>query len=102
MTTVSTQGVRTRRRIRNVRAKIAVFFFWVILIFTQLCLSSAEHNDIGRSSRSPARNARFFNTASSHAASSPPQFDGSGDNDSDTLYGEDKRLVHTGPNPLHN
>lgn len=95
---------------------VAIFFFWVILIFSHLIsFSSAAkvHDKNGRLyPPSPPRKARFVETTkttttSFHAPISPPanqpvnDIDG-GDPDSDTLYGDDKRIVHTGPNPLHN
>ncbi|GMP59204.1 hypothetical protein CsSME_00022579 [Camellia sinensis var. sinensis] len=87
--TKTTRRRRTKRSKRHPRAtNLAVFFIWVILIFTQLCLSSSsEHN--GHSS---PRKVRFFSTVNSSVGSN---FD---DDDDD----EDKRVVHTGPNPLHN
>ncbi|XAR63644.1 hypothetical protein NMG60_11023662 [Bertholletia excelsa] len=92
------QGVRTRRGSRNtVRGRsFAVFFFWVALIFTQLCLSCAVRHHIAPSA---PRKARFFGAAANsvHPATSPTQFAGD-----DSVYREAKRLVHTGPNPLHN
>lgn len=85
--TVHGGGVRTKRR------RYAIFFIWVILIFSQFSLFSAEK------SLSTPRKARIFGTASVHGlASSPDKLD----EDPDMLYGEEKRLVHTGPNPLHN
>lgn len=85
--TVHRGGARTKK------SRYAVFFIWVILIFSQFSLFLAER------SLSTPRKARFFGTASVHGlASSPDKLD----EDPDMPYGEDKRLVHTGPNPLHN
>ncbi|KAL7181343.1 hypothetical protein ACSBR1_040264 [Camellia fascicularis] len=99
MTVSSHATTRTRRRRSRhfVRAtNLAVFFFWVIFISSHLCLSSAKHGSV----------ARFSGPVNSfHSASRPAPVMGSngGDRDSDgTVYGEDDRVVHTGPNPLHN
>ncbi|CAK9157588.1 unnamed protein product [Ilex paraguariensis] len=68
----------------------------------KLCPSCAQQDNIGRSIRlAPARKSQFFHTVSFPAAS-PTKFSGTDDKDSDKLYGDDKRRVHTGPNPLHN
>lgn len=88
----------------NIRATFAVFFF---LLLSQLCLSSMEGGGMGRLRQSGMRKARFSDAASSfHSASSATQVVVGGnevqDSDSGKLYEEDKRLVHTGPNPLHN
>lgn len=99
---VPTEGARRTRRRRHPGARTAVFFLWVILIFAQLDLFFAFHDQTGRPISSTARKARFFNGATRfHVVSSPAQFAGTV-GDSNTLYGEDKRLIHTGPNPLHN
>ncbi|XWS63935.1 hypothetical protein CRYUN_Cryun06bG0144000 [Craigia yunnanensis] len=97
------RGVKTRGG-RYSGARAAVFFLWIILIFSQLSLHFAVHEEVsstGQSFRSPPRKARFFDTASFHAPSSSAQFAGN-EGDPDTVYGDDKRIVHTGPNPLHN
>ncbi|XWS34490.1 hypothetical protein CRYUN_Cryun21dG0042700 [Craigia yunnanensis] len=60
-----------------------------------------EEASSDQSFRSPPRKARFFDTASFHAPSISAQFAGN-EGDPDTVYGDDKRIVHTGPNPLHN
>ncbi|CAK9158107.1 unnamed protein product [Ilex paraguariensis] len=101
--TVYIEGERTRGgRRRHNTARISVFLLCVILIFIQLCPSCAQQDNIGRSIRlAPARKSQFFHTVSIPAAS-PTKFSGTDDKDSDKLYGDDKRRVHTGPNPLHN
>lgn len=84
----------------NTRARAAVFLLWVILIiFSQLGLYFADHQSL-------PRKARFFNTSTSASAASSFQAPSSSASDqvagNETVYGEDKRIVHTGPNPLHN
>ncbi|KAH6759564.1 hypothetical protein C2S52_022909 [Perilla frutescens var. hirtella] len=72
------------------RINIAVFYLGFLLIFSQACLPSSAAERSGASHRprwSPARKARLHHHATARA---------------DNLYEEDKRLIHTGPNPLHN
>ncbi|KAI3502539.1 hypothetical protein L1887_30669 [Cichorium endivia] len=88
---------RCTRRRTDTYPRIPLFFIWVILISTHLPPSSAahhHHHDLIPSSRT----AVFSRTAA-------PQFHataGSRATGEGNLYDEDKRLVHTGPNPLHN
>ncbi|KAK9276723.1 hypothetical protein L1049_006259 [Liquidambar formosana] len=100
--TVPSEGVRRGRRKRDAGTSSAVFFLWVILILAQLSVIFAVRDESGASVESPARKVRFFETVYFHAPSSPAQLVGNGDDPADTLYGEDKRIIHTGPNPLHN
>ncbi|XVF02856.1 hypothetical protein REPUB_Repub04eG0210600 [Reevesia pubescens] len=100
------RGLKTRRGRYSSGARAALFFLWIILIFSQLILHFALHEEASstdhQSFRSPPRKVRFFdNTASFHAPSSSSQF-AENEGDPDTIYGDDKRIVHTGPNPLHN
>ncbi|KAI3729306.1 hypothetical protein L6452_17960 [Arctium lappa] len=83
---------RCRRITTYSNPRIPLFLIWVILISTHLPPSSAAHDHRHHSTPS-SRKAVFFKTARSqfHA----PAGEGG-------LYDEDKRLVHTGPNPLHN
>ncbi|BFG17219.1 hypothetical protein CerSpe_034930 [Prunus speciosa] len=112
-TTTTTGGSRNGRgEARN----FAIFFFWVILIFastSNLVVSasrtSTSHGDElggGRFMRSLPRKSRFLGKVSFYAPSSTPSHDVHhfvGINGGpDKLYGDDKRKVHTGPNPLHN
>ncbi|KAJ7942988.1 CLAVATA3/ESR (CLE)-related protein 16 [Quillaja saponaria] len=109
--TVFRASSRTRER-RLFGAKIAIFFMWVILILALLSLLLSIHDEKSHSIKSlqPGRKTRFLSKAFLHTPSSPyssnkfqtKDGDGDGDADADTLYGEDKRVVHTGPNPLHN
>ncbi|GMI87641.1 CLAVATA3/ESR-RELATED 16 [Hibiscus trionum] len=83
-------------RYSNGGCRAALFFFWIILILSQLGLHSAVHEN-QQSFMSPPRKARFNSDSNAHfhgpPSSSSPQFTGNED---------DKRIVHTGPNPLHN
>lgn len=94
------------------KAKLAAFLLGFLLILSELCcLSSAVENidnsGIAPSHWSPARKARFFHTQSSshHARTSrtnDERIAGSGGHGTDDVFQDDKRIVHTGPNPLHN
>ncbi|XWS69343.1 hypothetical protein CRYUN_Cryun04dG0171100 [Craigia yunnanensis] len=91
------RGVKTRGG-RYSGARAAVFFLWIILIFSQLALHFAVHEEdssTDQSFRSPPRKARFFDTASFHAPSSSAQLAGN-EGDPDTVYAHDKRIVNTG------
>ncbi|KAJ4709723.1 CLAVATA3/ESR (CLE)-related protein 16 [Melia azedarach] len=96
----------TRWRRRFVLAKAAIFFFWVILLFSQLGLVFAHHEETGGYNSFSARRTRFFNADQStfHA---PPSSSQLVDTEAETpgsnsIYEDDKRIIHTGPNPLHN
>ncbi|KAM0961177.1 hypothetical protein ACFX13_020917 [Malus domestica] len=110
----------TRRGSRNGRGEarsIATFVFWLVLIFTQTSTlvvfastttTSTIHDDgwTGRIMSSQPRKTRFLGTVSFYAPSNSPSHHvhhlPATNGDPDKLYGEDKRKVHTGPNPLHN
>ncbi|KAK7828321.1 CLAVATA3/ESR (CLE)-related protein 16 [Quercus suber] len=88
----------------------AILLLWVILIFTQISFCLAAHEESGKFIRSPPRKDRFSQTPLFHAPSTsssssttPGQAGAATINgDSDTVYGDEKRIIHTGPNPLHN
>ncbi|GMH15166.1 hypothetical protein Nepgr_017007 [Nepenthes gracilis] len=73
-------------------ARTVIFFFWVILIFSQLSLGVVAGEEKGRFS---PRKTRLFNGNPSFPAAL-------GGNAGGDLYAEDKRVIRTGPNPLHN
>lgn len=108
----------TVRTIRRKRKAAAVFFLWVFLILAQFGSIFATPNEIIRGGRgsvrfSPARKVLgevVYETAvpiDASPASSPSNdhfkeyslINGDGNA---LNYGEDKRKIHTGPNPLHN
>nr|DAD32090.1 TPA_asm: hypothetical protein HUJ06_010941 [Nelumbo nucifera] len=91
-------GSTGRGRRSGSRGKAAVFCLWVVLISTQLRLFAAVGNAAGQL---PPRRARFLDLSSIPVVSSPATF-GVGKGDTAVLFGEDKRKIHTGPNPLHN
>ncbi|KAL1531943.1 hypothetical protein AAHA92_32023 [Salvia divinorum] len=77
---MSRSEVGNKRRARTVLAFSLAF---LLLILSQPSAAAAEW--------SPARKARLHHR---HARGSTPS--------SQKVYEEDKRLIHTGPNPLHN
>ncbi|KAI4357635.1 hypothetical protein L6164_001572 [Bauhinia variegata] len=111
-------GFRERLQRRVFGARAAVFFLWVILVFalTILVLSIQNERSSGSSGYSIRLQRRervlisraLFHAPSSSSALSASYADqvvgtnGENADAADTLYGDDKRTIHTGPNPLHN
>lgn len=94
-------GVESRGGRRNAAA--IFFFLWVLLIFAQLGLFYAVHEEPGKLVKSLPRKVRFLETQSFHAPqSSQVQSSVGVEGDPQSVYGDDKRIIHTGPNPLHN
>lgn len=84
------QGMATSRR-------ITIMGLLFILILSQLVPAfSANHQYSSPSSRVLSRKALFFETVSFHAASTPSP------SPLEAVDFDDKRRIHTGPNPLHN
>ncbi|KAK4720538.1 hypothetical protein R3W88_010771 [Solanum pinnatisectum] len=85
------QEERRRRR----RIEVIIRAWTIMLIFSQMCVSSS----IAHSSNAIPRKVGFF-----HEVTTITSAVGTGEkrNRGNKLYDEDKRLVHTGPNPLHN
>ena len=119
-------GLRERERTKERRlcgAKATIFFLWVILVFALISLFLSIHNESSSSSNSssgsrrssqlirpptppPRRERRSFSRSLFHApsrtiAATQPKFVAT-NSDPDTFYEDDKRVIHTGPNPLHN
>ncbi|GKV47435.1 hypothetical protein SLEP1_g54339 [Rubroshorea leprosula] len=92
-----TVSIELRRRYGGVRA--AIFLFWVILIFAELSLHEEKHHHY-----TLPRKARGFliNSVSFHAPPPTPPEPPEAADAPNTLYDDDKRVIHTGPNPLHN
>lgn len=88
------RGTRRRRKRSHNTARVAVFFLWVILIFTNLS-SCSSHS--GTSSRKTQFLDKSVSSGGLSPSTSPVDKKGT-----DKLYGEEERIVHTGPNPLHN
>ncbi|KAK9935292.1 hypothetical protein M0R45_022444 [Rubus argutus] len=99
---------------RSSATESLILLLLVILLLSQTTTSVfgshnsiAGHESTGRLISSPPRKARFHHRVSFHAPLSTPSrefFAGihGGGVPADKLYGDDKRIVHTGPNPLHN
>ncbi|KAL6969088.1 hypothetical protein U1Q18_029668 [Sarracenia purpurea var. burkii] len=71
--------------------------------------AAAAHDGVSQFIRPPPTKSRLFDAHNSlHAPPRPSQSAGGGGRgggggvSGDDLYEEDERLVHTGPNPLHN
>ncbi|KAF9677431.1 hypothetical protein SADUNF_Sadunf08G0107000 [Salix dunnii] len=96
-------GVEAARGRRYSGAKAAIIFlFWILLILAQLGLFIAfGHEETGEQVKSQPRKARFFETQF-HASPSQDQPSDIDKGDPGTVYEDDKRIIHTGPNPLHN
>ncbi|KAK7368247.1 hypothetical protein VNO80_10271 [Phaseolus coccineus] len=119
-------GFRERERTRERRlswARLAIFFLWVILVFSLISLffsmdkeSKTTRTTSTTTSRTRTRTNHllkgrsltrtlFHSPSSSSSSSSYPQQKTKvveRDPHHTTLYGDDKRIIHTGPNPLHN
>uniref|UniRef100_A0A1J3I7Z5 CLAVATA3/ESR (CLE)-related protein 17 n=1 Tax=Noccaea caerulescens TaxID=107243 RepID=A0A1J3I7Z5_NOCCA len=85
--------VRRERQGRKLRrCDMCFFFFFFFFVVFQISLSSSASVDSRRHFVSPPRKALIYATTPFRGPLSR-----GGD-----IYGEDKRVVHTGPNPLHN
>lgn len=90
--------------------KATIFlFFWVVFIFAGLSnFHSTVHGEKGNNQTSHCyspRKVRFLmdSTTVSFRASPPTSADpAEAEGPPDNVYGDDKRTIHTGPNPLHN
>nr|XP_007157755.1 hypothetical protein PHAVU_002G095900g [Phaseolus vulgaris]ESW29749.1 hypothetical protein PHAVU_002G095900g [Phaseolus vulgaris] len=102
-------GFRERERTRERRlswARLAIFFLWVILVFSLISLFFSMDKDCLRRSltRTLFHTPSSSTSISSSSSSYPQQKTKVVERDPHhtTLYGDDKRIIHTGPNPLHN
>ncbi|KAI6686069.1 hypothetical protein NL676_031982 [Syzygium grande] len=130
-TSAAPARIRTGRR-HCIGARSAVFLLWVLVVFsaelilllavqdkstrvtTSRSVSSETSDKIGAtttsSDRSAAgsvkslpRKAKTFHAVTVHAPSNPSSDEvANATEDPDKVYEEDKRIIHTGPNPLHN
>ncbi|CAN7044107.1 hypothetical protein BRARA_K00778 [Brassica rapa] len=98
----------TRRR-RRKRAAPSTMLLWGILIFGQFGLSSSSvlsspHQYHHQSYPSSRKAGPFHETSSTQSPSTSLSFTDPHreEENRDDVYKDDKRLVHTGPNPLHN
>ncbi|KAL5163135.1 hypothetical protein HKD37_07G020089 [Glycine soja] len=116
-------GFRERERTRERRlswARVAIFFLWVILVFSLISLFFSINNERRtrtRTSHSIPPKRRSFSRALFHTPSrrttttttkktklvvSSKNGDDRDPHHTTNLYGDEKRIIHTGPNPLHN
>ncbi|KAG2301741.1 hypothetical protein Bca4012_059977 [Brassica carinata] len=100
----------TRRRRRRRAAAPSTMLLWGILIISQFGLSSSSsalspgQNHHHQSHLSSRKAGVFHERSSFESPSASVSFTGPRreKENSDEVYKDDKRLVHTGPNPLHN
>ncbi|KAG2261687.1 hypothetical protein Bca4012_013605 [Brassica carinata] len=100
--------VRKERDKRRRRAAVSTMFLWGIFLFAQFWLSSSsalspdQYNH--QSFPSPRKAGLFRKTASFQSPRASVSFMSPRreEENIDDVYNDDKRLVHTGPNPLHN
>ncbi|KAJ0455148.1 hypothetical protein HanIR_Chr15g0747931 [Helianthus annuus] len=90
---LSREATRSKRNTTYSNPRMQLILIWVILIATHLPPSSAVHRH--HDSLPFGGKAVFFKTAS-------PQLHATAPSRQRQAGEEDKRLVHTGPNPLHN
>ncbi|KAF8046888.1 hypothetical protein N665_3352s0001 [Sinapis alba] len=84
---------RQGRKSRRWDMKITCFFFFFFVVIFQIGLSSSSASvDSPRFVLSPPRKTLMYGTT---------RFRGPL-NKEENIYGDDKRVVYTGPNPLHN
>ncbi|XP_010415786.1 PREDICTED: CLAVATA3/ESR (CLE)-related protein 17-like [Camelina sativa] len=87
---------KNRRWDKNLIMCSFFLFFFVFFVSSQIGLSSSA-SSVGYSRRHfvafpPPRKALSYSTTATFR----------GPLNRDDIYGDDKRVVHTGPNPLHN
>ncbi|KAI3410271.1 uncharacterized protein J3R85_018877 [Psidium guajava] len=130
--TASAESARTRTGRRHcIGVRSAVFLLWVVLVFsaelilllavqdkstratTDGSVSSKTCGEIGATTSSDGsaaisvkslpRKLKTFHAVTVHAPSNPSTGElADANGDPDKVYEEDKRIIHTGPNPLHN
>ncbi|KAJ0228846.1 CLAVATA3/ESR [Hirschfeldia incana] len=100
-------GTRRRRRRRR-QTSPSTMLLWGILIISQFGLSSSSALSPGQyyhqSYPSSRKAGPFHETSSFQSPGTSVTFTGPRreEENRDDVYNDDKRLVHTGPNPLHN
>ncbi|EOA24970.1 hypothetical protein CARUB_v10018267mg [Capsella rubella] len=107
------QDQRRRSRRRRRLTNTSTVFFWGILIFARFGLSSSSaalspdqhhHHHHQSYPSAPRKAGPFHETSSFRGPKASVSFTGPRreEENRDDVYKDDKRLVHTGPNPLHN
>ncbi|RHN62115.1 hypothetical protein MtrunA17_Chr4g0043881 [Medicago truncatula] len=112
-------GLRERERTRERRVSLAragILLLWVMLVFALIVTlffsinNETKNNNNNNHSNIRLLRQRTFNKALLSHAPSKQRTRTTHHHDQartttnvgDPLYGDDKRLIHTGPNPLHN
>ncbi|KAG5010840.1 hypothetical protein JHK87_019355 [Glycine soja] len=116
-------GFRERERTRERRlswARVAIFFLWVILVFSLISLFFSINNERRTRTRTshsippkrrsfsrtlfhtPSRRTTTTTTKKTKLVVSSKNGDDRDPHHTTNLYGDEKRIIHTGPNPLHN
>ncbi|KAL2344732.1 hypothetical protein Fmac_006017 [Flemingia macrophylla] len=104
------QRERTKER-RLSWARLAILFLWLILVFSLLSLffSMDKETKTTMPPKRPSFTRALFHTPSSTTKRSRLVLGVATATTSATavtattkFYGDDKRIIHTGPNPLHN
>ncbi|CAA7043634.1 unnamed protein product [Microthlaspi erraticum] len=98
---------RRRRRRRAATNTASTVFLWGILILAKFGLSSSsalspDQYYYHQSYSSPRKAGPFHETVPFQSPKASVSFTGREEENRDDVYKDDKRLVHTGPNPLHN
>ncbi|KAK1387016.1 hypothetical protein POM88_015194 [Heracleum sosnowskyi] len=83
---LSRNGRFRNKRCSATTSRTAIFYFWIMILFIQVCLCSANHDSIAPSSWPLSRKLGSSSTVSFAAASPSPL----ASNNSD-----DKRIIHT-------
>lgn len=88
-------SIQEESRRRRRRIEVIIRAWTMILIFSHLCITSSTAYS------TPRKLVGYFHAVT---ISSADHNVGTGEkrNRGNKLYDDDKRLVHTGPNPLHN
>lgn len=117
-------GFRERERTRERRlswARVAIFFLWVILVFSLISLFFSMDNQSSTTKtitttttthsirpfpplpkRHSLTRALFHTPSTTTTTTTTSTTQKTKLDPHHTTYGDDKRLIHTGPNPLHN
>ncbi|CAH8384245.1 unnamed protein product [Eruca vesicaria subsp. sativa] len=100
---VEKEHAKGRRR----QPAASIMFLWGILIFAQFSVSSSALSPdqyYHQPYTSPRKVGPFYKTASFHPPRASMSFTSQHREaeNRDDVFKEDKRFVHTGPNPLHN
>ncbi|MFS8022034.1 hypothetical protein Hanom_Chr16g01434701 [Helianthus anomalus] len=97
------QVARPTRRMKKRRVYKPLFIIWVLLVLAHFPGSTTYHRH--HHSRVVASQKDIFSDSTKpwfHAAGSASSKLKIGDEEEENFYDEEKRIIPTGPNPLHN